>query len=128
MPSSPSADLLARFAGTTFEAFDQCSYPGNSRLIDTFSNLPPCITSATLTMRLKPCGDMPDNDAIDLSFTGGVRLLPGSWSSYIGSDNGSAVCSEPAELANAWTASTYPNGQVITLDLSNLQPGTGRRR
>jgi hypothetical protein len=119
VPSSPSAGLLARFADDTFKEFDQCTV--NSVFIDTFSNLPSCITSATLTMRLKPCGNIPDNDAMNLSFTGaGGALVPGSdsWGSYIGSGNGSPGL--PG--IGAW--GTYTSGQVITLDLGHL-PNTG---
>jgi hypothetical protein len=114
VPSSPSAGLLARLqaAGvTTFKQFDDCSV--NSGFADTISNLPSCITSATLTMGLKPCGSGSDNDMVNLFFTG----VPGSgsWSSYIGSGSGS-----PSLLGNTWDTSTYPNGQVITVDLRTL--------
>ncbi|MGD0539386.1 MAG: hypothetical protein ABSC03_17270, partial [Verrucomicrobiota bacterium] len=118
VPSSPSAGLLARFAGDTFKEFDQCTV--NSFFIDTFSNLnlSSCnITSATLTMRLKPCGDIPDNDAMNLSFTGANGVLvpdSDSWGSYIGSGNGSPGL--PG--IGAW--GTYTSGQVITLDLGHL--------
>jgi formylglycine-generating enzyme required for sulfatase activity len=120
VPSSPSLGLLARMqaAGiTTFKQFDQCLI--NSFLIDTISNLPSCITSATLTMGLAPCGDNSANDIVNLSFTGagGVLLGPSaaSWSSYIGSGSGS-----PSLLGNTWDTSIYPNGQVITVDLGAL--------
>jgi hypothetical protein len=122
VPSSPSAGLLARFAGDTFKQFDQCLI--NSVFIDTFSHLPPCITSAYLTMGLKPCGDIPDNDAINLAFTGAGGILEigsDSWSSYIGTvDNGTSTS---GLVPGTW--SSYTSGQVITLDLGNLPPGTG---
>jgi|GEM_PF-2633048 len=119
VPSSPSANLLSRMqaAGiTTFKEFDQCLI--NSYLIHTFTNLPPCITSATLTMGLQPCGDNSANDTVNLSFTGagGVLLSTNAyWSSYIGSGNGS-----PGLVGNTWDTSTYPNGQIITEDLGTL--------
>ncbi len=123
VPSSPSAGLLARFAGDTFKQFDQCLI--NSVFLDTISNLPSCITSAYLTMGLEPCGDNPDNDAFNLAFTGPGGILEigsDSWSSYIGSGN-----SSPG-LPGIGTWSSYANGQVITVDLGNLPVGTGGPR
>jgi formylglycine-generating enzyme required for sulfatase activity len=116
--SSPSSYLLARYAGTPFKQFDDCRI--DTDFIDTFGNLPSGITSATLTMRLEPCGQGDDNDEVGLSFTGASGLLPGSWSKYIGSGNAS-----PGLLTNTWDTSTYPTGLVFTLDLANLTTFTG---
>ena len=122
VPSSPSAGLLQRCttAGvTSFKQFDECTV--NSFFIDTFNNLPSCITSATLTMRLKPCGEEDANDEVGLSFTGANgQLVPGSWSRFIGAGNASAGL-----LPNSWDTSTYPNGLVFTLDLANLPTAAG---
>jgi hypothetical protein len=118
--SSPSAGLRARFAGDPFKQFDQCLI--NSVFIDTISHLPPCITAAYLTMALKPCGDIPDNDAINLAFTGPNGILEigsDSWSSFIGSGNSSPGL--PG--IGVWGSST--SEQVITIDLGNLPPGSG---
>src|SRR5206468_9816753 len=65
-PASPSAGLLIREAGATLKGFDNCEV--NAAVVHTFSNLPPCITEARVTMRLKPCGDNCCNDSIALLF------------------------------------------------------------
>ena len=123
VPTSPSASLLAyiqSFGVTAFEQFDECL--GDSYFITTFSNLPSCITSATLTMGLKPCSGFPVNDAVNLLFTGAGGVLlsnSGYWSSRIGSDQGVRSL-----LSSPWNTANYPNGQVITLNLAAL-PGTG---
>ena len=120
--TAPSVGLQTRLANadiTSFKEFDDCSV--NTFLAHTFANLPGGITSATLTMRLKPCGDIPQNDEVSLSFTGGdgnLLTTSGKWSSFLGADNGPAGL-EP----NDWTTANYPNGAVITLDLANL-PGS----
>ena len=90
VPSSPSAGLLTRLqnAGVTqYKGFDDCS--ANTYFAHTFTNLPHCITAATLKVRLKPCGDVCRNDTIGLSFTSpsGVLQTNGSWGSYLGSGN-----------------------------------------
>jgi hypothetical protein len=76
VPSSPSPGLLNRLhkAGITqFKGFDQCTV--NTYFAHTFTNLPHCITAATLTVRLKPCRDIYQNDAIGLSFTNASGVL-----------------------------------------------------
>lgn len=118
--ASPSANLKTRLqsAGVTcFKNFDVCSV--NCYLAHTFTNLPPCITAATLTIRLKPCGDICGNDSINLSFTGaGGTLLSNSWTRFLGSGNPQAGL-----LANYWCG--YGSGQVVTLDLSALPQAVG---
>ena len=113
--ATPSANLLARLnaAGIhNFKNFDECTV--NTYFAHTFSGLPPCITSATLTMRLKPCGDICENDAINLSFTGpGGVLSSNYWTRYLGSGN-----PQTGLLNNDWCG--YTGGQVITLDLAAL--------
>ena len=121
VPSSPSAGLLTRLTNagvSSFKKFDQCAV--DSYLAHTFTNLPGCITAATLTMRLKPCGGNCENDAVNLSFTstGGTLLTTdGNWTSYLGSGNASAGLE-----TNDWC--NYTSGAVITLDLANL-PASG---
>ncbi|MDB6111510.1 MAG: thrombospondin N-terminal-like domain protein, partial [Pedosphaera sp.] len=118
--ASPSANLVTRLqtAGVTcFKNFDVCSV--NCYLAHTFTNLPPCITAATLTVRLKPCGDICGNDSINLSFTGaGGTLLSNSWTRYLGAGNPQAGL-----LPNGWCS--YGTAQVITLDLANLPQAVG---
>ena len=118
--SSPSADLLARLhaAGLTqFKGFDDCSV--NTYFAHTFTNLPHCITAATLKVRLKPCGDLCYNDAISLSFTsaGGVLQTNGSWGSYLGAGNPTAGLA-----ADDWC--NHTSGQTFVLNLAAL-PNTG---
>ena len=118
--ATPSANLLARLnaAGIhNFKNFDQCTV--NTYFAHTFPNLGPCITAATLTMRLKPCGDICENDSINLSFTGpGGVLSSNSWTRYLGSGN-----PQSGLVSNNWCS--YTAGQVITLDLSALPQPSG---
>ncbi len=112
--ATPSANLLTRLhaAGIqSFKSFDQCTV--NSFLAHTFNNLPSCITTATLTIRLKPCGDTCYNDSIGLSFTGAGGILSSSWGRYLGGGNPSAGL-----VTNNWCS--YTGGQVFTFDLSAL--------
>ncbi len=113
--ATPSANLLARLhaAGIqSFKNFDECKV--NSFLAHTFGNLPPCITSATLTFLAKPCGDVCINDSVGLSFTGaGGILSSNSWGRYLGGGNSSAGL-----VTNNWCS--YTGGQMFTLDLSAL--------
>jgi hypothetical protein len=118
--ASPSPGLLTRLhkAGITqFKGFDQCTV--NTYFAHTFTNLPHCITAATLTVRLKPCGDYCLNDAIGLSFTSasGVLQTNGSWGSYLGSGNPSAGLD-----SDNWC--NHTSGQTFVLNLAAL-PGTG---
>src|SRR5439155_24510328 len=92
--------------------FDDCTV--NSFVAHTFTNLPHCISGATLTVRLKSCGDNCVNDTIGLSFTdtNGV-LQPGGWSRYLGSGN-----SQPGLVSDIWC--NHTTGDVFTFDLSAL--------
>jgi hypothetical protein len=118
--ATPSANLLARLnaAGIhNFKNFDECTV--NTYFAHTFSGLPPCITSATLTMRLKPCGDICENDAVNLSFTGpGGVLSSNYWTRYLGSGN-----PQTGLVSSNWCS--YTGGQVFTLDLSALPQASG---
>ena len=119
IPSSPSPGLLARLhaAGITqFKGFDQCTV--NTYFAHTFTNLPHCITAATLKVRMKPCGDLCYNDAISLSFTSpsGVLQTNGSWGSYLGAGNPS-----PGLDSDNWC--NHTSGQTFILNLAALPSG-----
>lgn len=117
VPTSPSSNLLARLVAAgvnSFKEFDDCTV--NTFLANTFTNLPGCITAATLNIGIKPCGDVCENDTVNLSFTGdgGILLTTnGYWSSYLGSGNPT-----PGLEMNDWCS--YTTGVVVTLDLANL--------
>ena len=118
--ASPSAGLLARLhnAGIySLKNFDECSV--NTYFAHTFTNLPHCITAATLKVRLRPCGDICQNDSIGLSFTSpsGVLQTNGSWGSYLGSGNPSAGLVE-----DDWC--NHSSGQTFVLNLASL-PNAG---
>ena len=120
VPASPSPGLLTRLhkAGiTVFKGYDQCTV--NSYFATTLTNLPHCITAATLEVRLKPCGDICENDAIGLSFTSpsGVLQTNASWYSYLGSGNPS-----PGLDSDNWC--NHTSGQTFVLNLASL-PNTG---
>jgi hypothetical protein len=121
-PASPSAGLVARLkaAGVvTLKGFDECSV--NSYFAHTFSNLPPCIVSATLDIRVRACGELCYNDAFGLSFTGPAgNLIPPNWGRYLGNNNGTSF---PGLFAPAnWTPGTT---RQILLDLSALPNANG---
>ncbi|PYJ03015.1 MAG: hypothetical protein DME25_13930, partial [Verrucomicrobia bacterium] len=113
-PAAPSADLQAR-VGPNTKDFDDCTV--NRWVAHTFPNLPPCITSAKLTVALKPCGDICENDAIGVWFTTTSGASTSDWTSRIGTDG-----STPGLFSDNWCNHTA--GEVVMLDLSNM-PGTG---
>jgi hypothetical protein len=116
-PASPSAALVARLAaaGTTnLRDFDDgCAH--DRFFAHTFSNLPGCISEAHLTIRLRACGSVPNNDTLGLSFTGSGGTLvtnAGTWGRYLGSGNAS-----PGLTNVAWSPGLT---MVVPLDLSDL--------
>lgn len=112
-PASPSPGLASRF--TTRLGFDEC--PASAVFAHTFSNLPPCITSARLCVRLKACGDGCADDSISLAFANpsGQLLPPGYWHSYLGAGNPG-----PGLIPHNWCNTI--EGEIICLDLANLPP------
>ncbi|MGD0649961.1 MAG: choice-of-anchor tandem repeat GloVer-containing protein, partial [Verrucomicrobiia bacterium] len=116
-PASPSTGCVAHLtnAGYTLKGFDDCTV--NRAVAHTFANLPGCLTEAHLIVRLKPCGDICDNDTFGIWFTDPTStngtMLPGGWSRYLGSGN-----PQPGLWTNNWC--TYTNGVVTNLDLSAL--------
>lgn len=121
VPAYPSAGLLARLqaAGVAqFKGFDDCSV--NAYFAHTFSNLPSCITAARLTVRLKPCGDICENDSISLSFTdaSGTLQTNAIWGRYLGGGNAS-----PGLVADDWC--NHTGGEVFVFDLSALPQPSG---
>lgn len=74
-----------------------------------------CLTSARLTIRVKPLGTLAYNDTLSLQFTG-VAGAP-SWSTYFGSG------SPPSLLPSTWNPGNYPSGQILVLDLGSLPGG-----
>ena len=119
-PSSPSPGLLLRENGATLKGFDDCTV--NAAVVHTFTNLPPCITAATVTIRLKPCGDICCNDTIALFFTspsGALVAGSGTWSRALGS----GCTAQPGLFADNWCDHT--NGEVIVLDLAALPLPSG---
>ncbi len=128
-PTSPSAGLLTyvtnNYPLVHFKGFDDCTV--NEWVAHTFSNLPPCITAASLTLHVMPCGDISPNDDVGLYFVGpnGTLLDPnGQWSRRLGTgsyDSGVGL------LPNPWNTTYYPTGALITLNLdqlSNVNPPT----
>jgi CHU_C Type IX secretion signal domain/HYR domain/Immunoglobulin domain/Bacterial Ig-like domain len=91
----------------------------NRSFADSFSNLPDCITKATLRIRLRANRDIEQNDTIMLAFagTGGV-LDPNRWSSYIGAGNAG-----PGVLNYTWLAT---NVAELVLDLGRLPLGNNQ--
>ena len=115
-PSFPSPGLRLRMAnqGSTLKGYDEASV--NTTLASTFTNLPDCIVGARLRIRLKPVGDNPGNDFVDVSFTESNGLKAGpDWSRFIGT---SANNSEPGLLPGDWTLSSPAT--KFNLDLSAL--------
>ncbi len=118
--ASPSAGLLARLhaAGVfNFKGFDQCSV--NTYFAHSFTNLPHCLTSAILEVRLKPCGESCYNDAINLSFTSPSGVLQtNSWTRYLGAGN-----AQPGFNSDDWC--THTGGQVFVWNLAALPQAIG---
>ena len=84
----------------------------------TFANLPSSITSAKLTVRLKPCGGAGWTDTLGLYFINAAGAsLPGGWSRLIGSGGGGGS----DLLPNDWD--TYTSGHTFTFDLGNMPLG-----
>jgi autotransporter-associated beta strand protein len=119
-PASPSAGLTNRLRtqfNAQFKQFDDCTV--NTFLAHTFSDLPSCeITSATLTVRVKPCGDICDNDTLELSFTDTNGVRQAAWGRFFGAGN-----SESGLLTNNWCS--YTDGVTFTLNLAQLSRADG---
>ena len=124
-PASPSAGLRARLGSSIYRGFDTGLDPNNPcphnlTFAHTFSNLPPCITAAHLTVRLRSCGGLSQNDSLGLSFTGSNGTLvtnAGSWGRYLGTNNPS-----PGLTNAVWSSGMT---MIVPLDLSNLTNGNG---
>jgi alpha-tubulin suppressor-like RCC1 family protein len=121
-PAFPSAGLLLRLqiAGiTSLKGFDDnCAI--NTFFAHTFTNLPSCISGATLRVRLKGCvSNYTYDDTFGLSFTStsGALAQPG-WSRYLGSHN-----SNPA--TGLFTDFTGGTTLDVVLDLSQLPNADG---
>ncbi|PWU20576.1 MAG: hypothetical protein C5B50_03685 [Verrucomicrobia bacterium] len=112
--ASPSLALANR-VGSNRKDFGDCTV--NEWVAHTFSNLPPCITSATLTIYLRPCGDNCENDDIGVWFTTPNGPSTNDWSSRIGTDQ-----NIPGIFPDNWC--NHTNGDVIVLNLANM-PFTG---
>ncbi len=117
-PGFPSADLLLRLqaAGvSSFKGFDNCAV--NTFFAHTFTNLPSCITGATLHVGLRACSSAL-NDNFGLSFTApSGTLVPPSWGRYLGDGNPA-----PGLFSMSWGAGA--TGDVV-LDLSQLPNADG---
>ena len=121
-PASPSAGLILRLQSngvSSLKGFDDnCAI--NTFFAHTFTNLPLCITKATLSVRLKGCSSSQTyNDSFGLSFTfPSGALVPTSWSRYLGSHN-----SNPATglFTNFDSGTTLD----VVLDLSQLPNADG---
>jgi hypothetical protein len=104
--------LQERLSGVDLRGFDE----GGSDLwfAHTFENLPAGISEAHLRIRLRATADNPQNDTIQLLFTGpGGSALPQDWTRRIGS----GFDATPGLLNNAWS----PGAQTeLVLDLSRL--------
>ena len=120
-PAFPSAGLLTRLhnlsSAIVFKGFDDCAI--NTFFAHTFTNLPPCITGATLHIRLKACGSTLDlNDTFNLGFTGpSGAQLPSSWGRNLGTANG-----VPGLFNEGWAQGSI--GEVV-LDLAQLPNADG---
>lgn len=116
--ASPRPALLTRLQSvgvTSTRGFDECAV--NKWFAHSFTNLPKCITSAILEIRLKPCGDICGNDAMHLWFTGSANSNA-VFSQYFGSGNPRAGLA-----TNDW-CSYAASPQTFILDLANL-PASG---
>ena len=121
-PAFPSAGLVTRLqtAGVSlFKGFDDCAF--NKFFAHTFTNLPPCITGASLHIRLKSCGSNYDyDDTISLGFTAASGAqLPSSWGRYL-ANNGN-LAGVPG-LFSSWGGGSIAN---LVLDLAQLPNADG---
>ena len=117
---SPSPGLVKRLQAAgirCFKGFDDCTV--NCFFAHTFTNLPSCITEATLRIRLKACGDICRNDGIGLSFSQPNGSLPAGsgWGRYIGAGNAA-----PGLYAGPWDPNTV---QEFVLNLAALPNPSG---
>lgn len=108
-PASRGAALDAAFPEASWKSFD--STQSNRLFGHTFTNLPPNIVRAQLTLRMRPHADIPTNDALHLgldadgSLTYGIRI------------------SALPEAGGTWNPQSN-SATTFVLDLSDL-PGTG---
>jgi hypothetical protein len=117
---SPSPGLVKRLQAAgirCFKGFDDCTV--NCFFAHTFTNLPTCITEATLRVRLKACGDLSQNDSIGISFSQPNGSLPANtgWGRYLGSGNSGAGL-----LSTPWNPNTV---QEFLFDLSAMPNPSG---
>ena len=116
-PASPSAGLILRLQSngvSSLKGFDDnCAI--NTFFAHTFTNLPLCITKATLSVRLKGCSSSQTyNDSFGLSFTfPSGALVPTSWSRYLGSHNSNPATGLFTDFDSGTTLD-------VVLDLSQL--------
>ena len=98
------------------KGFDDCTV--NCFFAHVFTNLPSCITEATLRIRLKACGDLCRNDTIGISYTLPSGALGfNAWGRYIGSGNSGAGL-----LNSPWNAGTV---QEFTFNLAAMPLAAG---
>ncbi len=119
-PAFPSAGLRRRIlaaGAANVKGFDDCQI--DTFFAHTFTNLPSCVTAATLRIRLRACGAGSENDTFGLSFTSatGALLAPG-WGRYLGNGNGGGS----GLLNTNWSAGA--TGEIV-LDLAQLPNADG---
>lgn len=112
-PAFPRPALLtwATNVGAPLAAFDEPA--SDRRFIHTFSNIPNCICSATLTIKMRANSSLATNDGIALQYNGTGVGGTFTW--------GSAVQNLPG-VSGTWTTG---NTATVTLDLCNLRNADG---
>ena len=114
-PRSELTTYLASAGVTALRGFDDNGQV-NRLFAHSFTNLPDCITKATLRIRLRANPDYEINDGIALLFAGAGGVPdPNRWSSYIGAGNAG-----PGLLSTVWSS---PSVAEVVLDLGRLPLG-----
>lgn len=107
----PALQTWAINTGVPLAFFDTTA--SDRRFIHTFSNIPNCICSATLTIKMQANSSLATNDGIALQYNGTGVGGTFTW--------GSAVQNLPG-VSGLWTTG---NTATVTLDLCNLRNADG---